>query len=498
MPPITPEPAEPGPIRGSIDEAESALHDLVVIGGGIYGVAALLEASRRGLSAILIEKDDFGGGVSWSSHRIVHGGLRYLQSLDLARFKESVRERRWFLEMFPEQVEPLSCLVPLTNEGTRRPSLFRVAAAMNNTLNSALGGSCARLGGASVVGVDVLRNSAPDLDVGRVAGVGRWQDGLMVSSERILIGMLRLACGMGARAIAGLAMESARREDSETVRVVCRTGEGREVQLRTRRVLNCAGPASGSIAAMLGGHHGTLFEPLRAFNLLLDVPPRLGDAVALKSDEADGRMLFIVPSPAGLAIGTWEEPADGHTHPTRASVERLLGIASRCLGRDDLHPESISAVWSGLLPLAAGPELTPHDRPVFVDHGASGGLGGAYSVSGVKYTTARLVAERAIRRVFPDAGPASALRPVRDPVLRSGWFTCPPESEAAEAIVRQIVRDEAPRNVDDVCRRRTAWYASPDRLRAVAPAIGAGFGLDDGESLRAVDASIRMAAQVRE
>ena len=75
-------------------------HDLIVIGGGVYGIALALEAVGRGCAPLLIERDDFGGATSRSSLRIVHGGLRYLQSLDLTRFRESVRERRWFLRAF--------------------------------------------------------------------------------------------------------------------------------------------------------------------------------------------------------------------------------------------------------------------------------------------------------------------------------------------------------------------------------------------------------------
>ena len=76
-------------------ESASRRYDLLVVGGGIYGVALIFEAARRGYRTILLERDDFGGGTSWSSLRIIHGGLRYLQTFDLRRFRESVAERRW-------------------------------------------------------------------------------------------------------------------------------------------------------------------------------------------------------------------------------------------------------------------------------------------------------------------------------------------------------------------------------------------------------------------
>ena len=93
-------------------ESASKQYDLLVIGGGIYGIALAFEAARRDYRTLLLERDDFGGGTSWSSLRIIHGGLRYLQTLDLRRFRESLAERRWFLRHCPDLVRPLPCLRP--------------------------------------------------------------------------------------------------------------------------------------------------------------------------------------------------------------------------------------------------------------------------------------------------------------------------------------------------------------------------------------------------
>lgn len=492
------EPTSPGPIRGSAADLEADRYDLAVIGGGIYGVATTLEAARRGLKVILLERDDFGAGVSWASHRIIHGGLRYLQSLDVARFRESVRERRWFMETFPEHVEPLACLVPLDNSGTRRRSLFAAAALVNNTLNAVFGGSTPRLPGAQPLPASALAAAAPAVDAAGVSAVGRWHDGLMVSSERVLIGMLRRACDLGAVAFNFTSVQSAKAEGGQGgIALGCVSADGREVVVRARRVVNATGPSCGSVAAMFGGAHETLFEPMRAFNVLLDVEPELASAVALESKAADGRMLFVVPGPAGLAIGTWEEPADGHVSPAESSVRTLLELAGSLLGRGDLTLDRVSAVWSGLLPRKPGPELTPADRPRIVDHGKVGGMAGTFSVSGVKYTTARHVAETVLGRAFPERRAETQITPVSDPLLRAGWLAEPPEAGAVSEIVRGMIRDEAARTVDDVCRRRTAWYARPDRLRGVASAVGEAFGLGGDDSAEAVERAIESAREMR-
>ena len=111
-------------------------YELIVIGGGIHGANVALNAVSRGKRVLLIEGSDFGGGASGNSLRILHGGLRYLQTLDLIRFRESVAARRWYARHFPSLVMPLPCLMPLYKRGLKRRSAMRVALAINDQLSS--------------------------------------------------------------------------------------------------------------------------------------------------------------------------------------------------------------------------------------------------------------------------------------------------------------------------------------------------------------------------
>ena len=104
--------------------AAAASYDLLVVGGGFYGAMLTLEAARRGLSVLLVERDDFGGATSWNSLRIVHGGLRYLQSLDFSRYRESVAER----PLVPAALSG-SCRAAPLPDAPLRPSSRRVASA---------------------------------------------------------------------------------------------------------------------------------------------------------------------------------------------------------------------------------------------------------------------------------------------------------------------------------------------------------------------------------
>src|SRR4051794_19010006 len=101
----------------SLEALTGREHDVLVVGGGIYGAAIAWDAAQRGLDVALVEKDDFGAGPSWNSLKTIHGGLRYLQRLDLRRMRDSVRERRALLRIAPGLVRPLSFLIPTYGHG---------------------------------------------------------------------------------------------------------------------------------------------------------------------------------------------------------------------------------------------------------------------------------------------------------------------------------------------------------------------------------------------
>src|SRR5207248_8518681 len=99
--------------------------DVLVVGGGIYGLAIAYDAAQRGLAVALVERNDFGSGSSFNHLRTIHGGLRYLQSLDIARARESVRERRTLARIAPQSVRPLPFAVPLYRSIVRGKLVMR-------------------------------------------------------------------------------------------------------------------------------------------------------------------------------------------------------------------------------------------------------------------------------------------------------------------------------------------------------------------------------------
>src|SRR5581483_1911488 len=97
-----------------VDALTAKTFDVLVVGGGIYGLAIAYDAAQRGLAVALVERNDFGSGATFNHLRTIHGGLRYLQTLDLARARESLRERRTIARIAPRAVRPTTFVLPLS------------------------------------------------------------------------------------------------------------------------------------------------------------------------------------------------------------------------------------------------------------------------------------------------------------------------------------------------------------------------------------------------
>ena len=115
----------------NLKNLSSRTFDVLVIGGGIYGVCIAWDACQRGLSVALVEKGDFGGATSSNSLRVIHGGLRYLQQGDIRRVRRSIYERTAFMRIAPHLVQPLPILIPTYGRSLRGKRSFSLALLLN-------------------------------------------------------------------------------------------------------------------------------------------------------------------------------------------------------------------------------------------------------------------------------------------------------------------------------------------------------------------------------
>jgi glycerol-3-phosphate dehydrogenase len=485
-------------VTRDISAAANETFDLIVVGGGVYGAMLLLEASRCGLRAVAVERDDFGGGTSWNHLRILHGGLRYLRSLDWVRHRESVEERRRFLIDFEDYVHPLPCWMPLTWKGPRNPIAMGVAGQIDAWISTGRNAGVASERQLPRGGVWKRQECIRHVDgwgIGKAANAFRWFDAFVPRPRRLLMEILHRACDAGSLALNYTeALSPIVRRNAVAGLLVRDRLANREIELRAPLVVNAAGPETGNLTQTWGCGSEPVAPHTLSWNVLLDIAPDFDEALAVAAPRRGAPVLFLIPWEGRLLAGTGHAAAqtgDGHVVPLDAFSAFLedLKLAVPGLG---VHPDRVLRVYSGLLPAVRARSKMLSVRPAVIDHGAHGEPKGLWSVVGVKFTTARRVAAETLRRATgrlagvsnPAHEDSSTLRRER---LGFGPDWRPESDPDGARILQSLIGDESVIHLDDLLLRRTSLGDDPRTANALAPTLAQWFGEDEATRSKEFD-----------
>jgi glycerol-3-phosphate dehydrogenase len=468
----------------SVTDLARTAYDLIVVGGGIYGAMLHLEAARAGLRSVLVERGDFGGATSENSLRIVHGGLRYLQNLNVARSVESTRERQWYLAALPRLVTPLPCLLPIYDEGRKRASMLTLGLAANDAISAAvryLDCSLADVPRGHVLDARAALELAPAIPAAGLAGGAVWHDLQLRCPGRVIVEALKWAADLGGVAVNYVEARRLLTSDGRVRGVSVAESGGRRTtaELRAPVVVNAAGPWAGELAARWGGADERLTPLVTAWNVLLDRPALSGHAVALQDPLSPGTALKFSTALGGrLFVGTGYEPVRGRCDSAEAvtdgALDAFLAAVNRCVPKLEATRGDVLRVFSGVLPAAAPASNLPRARNLLSERGPRG----LFTVSGTKFTTARSAARRtlaAVRRSGLLRRPAAAPREyppchasAAEGLFGNEWTMLDVEARRAE--LTRIIAEEAVEHLDDLVLRRTTLGDQP--VRALAAARG--------------------------
>lgn len=428
-------------------------HDLLIVGGGIYGAAACWDAAQRGLKVALVEKGDFGSGTSWNSLKTIHGGLRHLQRLEISLLRESVRERRAFLRIAPSLVRPLSFLVPTYGHGLRGKAAFTLGLLLNDLLASDRNDGLPeadRIPRSRMLSPAEVCEQVPGVPRQGLSGGALWTDAQVQGSERLLLAFLHAASDAGAAIANAVEVTALTRDGSRVSGASAKDHEGGgEITLRARVVLNAAGPGAAGLLRRAGLERPRI-PLLRAWNFVLRRPVASRLAVGAGSG---GRYLFLVPWRDRSIVGTDYESAEGPGDPQRQ--QRFLDDVRQAFPWAGISAEDVALVHAGLVPGAGGADgLWSHS--LLVDHEAEDGLQGLVSVVGAKYTAARAAAEKAVDLAFRRlAFAAPPCRTADTPLPKARLPGGPLDQQVLAA-----VREEMALTLADVVMRRTTLAAA--------------------------------------
>jgi glycerol-3-phosphate dehydrogenase len=459
----------------------------------------------------VVDQGDFGAATSANSLRIVHGGLRYLARGDFPRMLESVRERSTLLRIAPGLVDPLPVLVATHGVGFRSRTAYRIALAANDLVSISRNRGI-EPGRAIPPGRVVSRDECLSLFPGFLPGHGLtggalWYDAQVRHPERLTLSFLRSAVQRGAAA-ANYVRVTGFRVVKGTIEgaLATDTVHGDAFDIQSHAVLVAAGWATEGLVSAATGVGRPASKQTHALGVNVAIGRSLADiAVGVQArsgrelDPVMGgrRYLFLTPQGGSTLLGTWYSPAAGD-HP-EAEVERgaeaLVGeLAEACPALGLTQGDVVRHHW-GWLPLKAGMEPgRPNalaERPRVVDHGGKGGVRQLFSMEGVKYTTARRVAQQAVDAVFAGLGR-------KTPRCRTGET---PLDIRPEPDVLHAVREEMAITLSDIVFRRTSLgvLPGPDRsavLRAAGIAA-AELGWDAARQNAEVDSVMQQNAPYR-
>ena len=511
-----------------------------MIGGGITGAGVARDAAMRGLRTVLVEQHDLGSGTSSRSSRLVHGGLRYLETGDFRLVLEANSERRVLLRIAPHLVWPLPFLFPV-HRGDRVP-LWKLAAGM--LLYDALA-LFRNVKAHRMLGKRAVLEAEPMLRERGLMGGARFYDA-QCDDARLVLATARSAIGHGALVANYTAVLSLERTAGRVVGAVVEDRlTGRHATVRASVVVNATGPWADRLRTMEDAGAAPMLQPTKGIHVVVDRGRIDHRGAIIFTSPIDGRVLFILPWGERSYIGTTDtdtgEPPD-QLAITAEDIVYLLRSANALFPHARLAVEDVRGAWAGLRPLLAAKGVRDESSRSR-DHAIVQGSGGMITVVGGKLTTYRIMArevvERAVRELRlregrgrpSDAptdeealpgGEAADLTMFRergleigvvpesvDHVLRhygteaAGIFNLGggdrrllrrllPPHPAIEAEVLHAVRRELAQTVEDVLVRRThIYYEHPERgvpaARRVAELMAREYAWDDAR----VDAETR-------
>ncbi len=377
---------------------EARQFQLIVIGGGINGVAIARECARAGRSTLLVEQADFGSGTTSRSTRIIHGGLRYLEHGEFGLVRESLAERRRLLRQYPHLVHPMQFLLALDDNGPRSALKIRTGL----WLYSMMAGRRQRSTSNNHGDMEKLERL---LDQGRRWSLFSFQDAQCEFPERLVAEWLVEAIEAGAVA----------RNHTQVLAIDVRQGRakgvlmrdllsGKEERVEGAWIINATGPWADRICQrsrirtqrpMVGGVRGSHI-----------VLPRFAGAPdsAVYSEAVDGRPIFVIPWNEQILVGTTEAEDGGdpgRVHPSPEEIEYLLQSFGALFPRAAISASDIRYTFAGIRPLPYAPnaKLSAVTRKHYLHDHKADGAAQMISVIGGKLTTAAQLARECAEKI---------------------------------------------------------------------------------------------------
>ncbi len=394
--------------------------DLIIVGGGIFGVCAAWEAALRGFSVALIEKKDFSHATSANHYKMAHCGIRYLQHGDIRRLRESSRERSALMRIAPHLVHTMPIVIPTYGHGSKGKVFLCTGMLLYDMMTldrnqGLLTGKKIRpsrfLSAAQVI------KRFPGINRKGLTGAAVFEEGQIYNPPRLALAFIKAAVDRGAIPLNyieanGFIKSGNRIEGVKAIDLLT----GNALEIRGRAVLNAAGPWAHRLLSS-GLKINLSPPPVFSRDFAFVIPRRFdtpyGLALATDTKDADsvidrgGRHLFVVPWRDYNLIGVWHKIFDGPSEAlsvTENELSSYMNEVNRAYpglisSLDDITMINMGLTLFGEEERQGAKQISFGKRSQVIDHKNTHGIEGLFTLIGVRATTARGMAIEAIEMI---------------------------------------------------------------------------------------------------
>ncbi len=367
--------------------------DVLVIGAGVTGSGAALDAVTRGLKVGLVEARDFAAGTSSRSSKLFHGGLRYLEQLNFHLVFEALKERKLALEkLCPHLARPVQFIYPL-----QRAGIDRAYAGLGIGVYDVMGAGRGVPSHLRHLGKRKTYESFPSAKRGALTGSITFYEG-QVDDARHTMFLARTAAHFGAVVATSTRVTGFIREAARVAGVTVRDLEtGEEFAIRAKQTINCAGVWIDEIQDLVGGRGQFKVRASKGIHLV--VPRNRINSKTGIITRTEKSLLFIIPWGSHWVLGTTDTDWNldlAHPAASQADIDYVLDHANALLA-DPLTRDDVVGVYAGLRPLLAGEDEST--SKLSREHAVASPVDGLTMIAGGKYTTYRVMAKDAVDAV---------------------------------------------------------------------------------------------------
>ena len=396
-------------------------YDVIIVGGGIFGVCATWEAASRGLHVALLEKGDFSQATSANHLKMIHGGIRYLQHGDIYRIRESCLERSALLRVAPHLCYPIPIVIPTYGHGVRSKEFLRAGLFLYDIFtidrNSGIQDPDRQILNGSFFSREKVLELFPEIENNGLTGGVVFYDGQIYNPSRLAISFLRSAVDEGADVSNYIEVTKFLIKGDQIFGVeVVDTLTGERFDILGKMVLNASGPWAHRLLETASGckiEPTPLFSRDLGFVISRRFPHEYGLACQMETKDADailsrgGRHVFAVPWRNYNLIGCWHVVYDrspDEISVTEDELQKFIDDINQSYKNFSLTINDILMVNTGLT-LFSDNDLRSNNisfgkRSLLIDHEKTHNLKGLVTLIGIRATVARGMAEKSIDLIF--------------------------------------------------------------------------------------------------